>query len=228
MRKDTVVELSQLLPAELARLQISSGLRYAPSVHVVPDKPLGSIQLHPNDLPGFAGCILRAGAALLHIKWCTVRTTASRTFQHVCESIYHLQHHSEHNQPSLRPETNLVQLCRSCRGTCLTMCCCRETHDAASARISLAEHVDVRVAPVRGETVVILGGGMTAAHLACAALEHGAAQVSTISAVSLCSSVSLLLLPPCSRSFLIWGAGGTGVTPHVQEARIRSGPNVLW
>jgi len=59
---------------------------------------------------------------------------------------------------------------------------CRETH-AASASISLAKDVDVRAVPVRGETVVILGGGMTAAQLACAALEHGAAQVGVANCV---------------------------------------------
>lgn len=46
-------------------------------------------------------------------------------------------------------------------------------------RLALAHDVDVRAVSVQGEVVMVMGGGMTACQLACAALDHGAAQVLT-------------------------------------------------
>ena len=50
----------------------------------------------------------------------------------------------------------------------------------ATDRIRLGRDVDLRsLGPLEGETVLVMGGGMTACTLACAALDHGAAKVST-------------------------------------------------
>jgi hypothetical protein len=47
MRKDTVVELSQVLPAELERLQMSSGLRYGSNQATVRLLVLNGLCIHP-------------------------------------------------------------------------------------------------------------------------------------------------------------------------------------
>eukprot|EP00854_Cymbomonas_tetramitiformis_P023584 gene23584-28564_t len=51
----------------------------------------------------------------------------------------------------------------------------------ASNRLLLAEEVDVRGLHLQGEKVLVVGGGMSAAQLACAALDHGAEQVTLMS-----------------------------------------------
>jgi cation diffusion facilitator CzcD-associated flavoprotein CzcO len=90
----------------------------------------------------------------------------------------------------------------------------------------------VRAVPVRGETVVILGGGMTAAQLACATLEHGAAQVGVANCLRgmiLCLRLAWSTFPSMVRvhTFVRERAGSVGLAPHIQEARIRGGSDVL-